>query len=426
MQPKYITVTDTRQPAARDGLIWLQRWALLWESPILSMLLALVAYTLIALQNGSLSHASPFAYYNYLADAFLHGQLYLRLNPPRTIDLSLFEGHYYLYWSPFPAILLMPFVALFGVQFSDIIFTIGIAGLNVLLVALLLRRAAREKVVELSQLQRGLLVMFFTLGTVHITLAPYGRIWSTGQLVGFCCVALAYLAALSLRGRAAFVLAGLALAGALLTRNHLVFAGVWPAWYLLHRHWQASWQRRLIYVLTGLLPIVLAIALLGAYNWLRFGSVFDNGIAYHQMAQVFVSDFQRYGAFNLYYLPTNLLYQYIAYPFPLHGTTFQGGSLFLLSPVFSAVFWGIVVGRPRWSVLILLGTILLVNIPILLLMGTGWVQFGPRYTLDFTVPLLLLTALGVRRWPTWVLALLTVISIITYLIGTLYLGRTLA
>ena len=422
MQRKYISVSDVRPADARDPWIWLQRWVLLWEHPVLSMLLALVLYTALASLHGPVWRVSPFSYYNYLADAFLHGQLHLRLIPPTTHDLSPFGGRYYLYWAPLPAILLMPFVALFGMQFSDIVFTIGIAALNVLLVALLLRYACREGVVRLSRLQRGLLVVFFALGTVHVTLAPYGRVWFTGQLVGFFCVALAYLAAIGLSGRSAFAFTGLALAGALLTRNHLILAGLWPACYLLHQHWSASWRRRLSCILAGLSPIVLATALLGAYNWLRFASLFDNGIAYHQMSPVFVSDFRRYGVFNLHYLPANLFYQYLAYPFPLRATTWQGGSLFLLSPVFFAVFWGIAAGTPRWSAWVLLGTILLVAAPILLLMGTGWVQFGPRYTLDFTVPLLLLIALGVRRWPTWVLALLTAISIITYLIGTFYFG----
>jgi hypothetical protein len=58
-------------------------------------------------------------------------------------------------------------------------------------------------------------------------------------------------------------------------------------------------------------------------------------------------------------------------------------------------------------------------------MGTGWRQFGPRYTLDFTVPLLLLTAQGIRRWPLWVLGLHTLITVLHYLIGAFYLGTVL-
>lgn len=424
MQPKYDVSTDLRPVGVGLSWDWLRRAALLWEHPIASMVLALVLYSALALWHGALWHTSAFAYYNYLAAALLHGQLHLTVLPPSTHDLSLFQGRYYLYWPPLPAVLLMPFVALFGVHFSDVAFTVGIAALNVALVALLLRYACLRRVIRLSRLQRGLLVLFFAAGTVHTTLAPNGRVWFTGEIVGFGCVALAYLAALSRTGRSAFALTGLALAGALLTRNHLVFAGLWPAWYLVDRHRAVGWRRLLNYTLAGSAPIILAVALLGAYDWLRFGNLLDNGIAYHQMDPVFVSDFRRYGAFSLHYLPINLFYQYVAYPFPLHATTFEGGSLFLLSPVFFAVFWGITRGRPRWSALVLLATILLVNIPILLLMGTGWVQFGPRYTLDFTVPLLLLTALGVRRWPIWLLALLVAISIMSYLIGTLYFATS--
>jgi hypothetical protein len=426
MRPRYSFALDTEAVSVRPAWDRLRAWASLWEHPLWSALLALLVYGGLTSLHSPIWRFSAFPYYNYLADAFLHGRLDLRLIPPATHDLSLFQGRYYLYWSPLPALVLAPFVALFGVQFSDIAFTVALGALDVLLVALVLRHACVRRVIRLSRLQRSLLVLFFAFGTVHITLAPYGRVWFTGQLIGFGCVALAYLAALSRGGRTAFALTGLALAGALLTRNHLVLAGLWPACYLLHRHRAVGWRRLASYALAGSLPILVAIWLLGAYNWARFGSLFENGIAYHQMALNFASDFQRYGAFSLHYLPTNLFYQYVAYPFPLHATTFIGASLFLLSPVFFAAFWGIAAARQRWSAWALAATVLLTDIPILLLMGTGWIQFGPRYTLDFTVPLLLLTALGVRRWPTWVLALLTALSIVQYLIGALYFGQFFA
>jgi hypothetical protein len=169
----------------------------------------------------------------------------------------------------------------------------------------------------------------------------------------------------------------------------------------------------------GGIPVVSAIILFGVYNTLRFGSAFDNGLAHHQMSSLFRTDYQRYGAFSLHYLPTNLFYQYIAYPLPLRRTSAMGGSLFLLSPVFLASLWALVHGRPRWSVTALLVTILLTATPIVLLMGTGYKQFGPRYTLDFTIPLLLLTAVGLRCWSTRVLGILTGISVIHYIIGTM-------
>ena len=78
------------------------------------------------------------------------------------------------------------------------------------------------------------------------------------------------------------------------------------------------------------------------------------------------------------------------------------------------------------SKLILATAILLTATPIFLLMGTGWVQFGPRYTLDFTLPLLMLTAIGIRKWPGWVITILVLVSIVHYIVGTLFLSGFLA
>jgi hypothetical protein len=323
-----------------------------------------------------------------------------------------------------PAILMMPVVAIFGRDFSDILFTIVLGGVNVGLLAWLLRSASLTGVARLTRIQRALLVLTFALGTVFYTLAPRGRVWFTGQLVAFFFMLWVYLAAIRLRGGAAFFFTGLALSGALLTRSHLALAGIWPAYWLVRNARLTGGgrsalpvRRLLVYCGIGLLPVVMGVAGMAAYNAARFGSLFDFGLNYHQMATPFEEDFARYGAFHLHYLPTNFFYQYIAYPLPVRDETFMGGSLFLLTPVFFGAFWGLVRGRPRSSVFFLLLTILMIDLPILLLMGTGWIQFGPRYTLDFTIPLLLLTSMGIRRWPLWVLSLLAGVSIVHYQIG---------
>lgn len=268
-------------------------------------------------------------------------------------------------------------------------------------------------------------MLFFALGTVHVTLASFGRVWFTSQIVAFGCVAAAYLAALSLEGRRAFVWTGVAIAAATLTRSHLFLAGIWPFVYLALRQRPSGWRRVTHHILIGLLPIVAAAGLLGLYNWSRFGNPLDNGIAYHQMAEMFVADYRQYGYFNLHYIPVNLFFQYLAYPLPYNALTFMGGGLFWLSPLFIAAFTGLVHGRPRWLVWTLILTIGLVATPILLLMGTGWEQFGPRYTLDFTLPLLMLTALGMQRWPLWLVRLLVLLSILQYAIGLMYWGSWL-
>jgi hypothetical protein len=320
----------------------------------------------------------------------------------------------------------MPFIAFFGVNFSDILLNICVAGLNTSLVALLLRRMTALELLNLTRAQRGWLVIVFALGSVHLTLAPYGRVWSTSQLLGLFFLILAYITAVTFDGRKAFALAGVTLAATLLTRTHMIFAGVWPSAYLLYRYKSVrAICLRNVVLLAG--PVGLGCALLAAYNWFRFGNVLDSGLNYHLMANEFVNDFNRYGAFSLNYVPTNLFYQYLAYPFPPHARTFYGGSLFLLTPVFFAAFWAVKNrGKSRSSAWVLLASIVIVQVPILTLMGTGWVQFGPRYSIDFILPLLLLTAMGVEHWSPSILAILTIVSVLHYLLGTLYFGAYLA
>jgi len=401
----------SRRDTLGTGVRLASAWARVWAQPQWAGLLALLIYGAVAEIHRPLLVATSAAYYNYLADAFMHGQLWLRQVPPQTLDLVLYHGHYSLYWGPLPSLLLLPLVALFGVGFSDVLTTAVVGALNVALVAAILQAATARRVVRLTRRQRGLLVLFFALGTVQLPLAPQGRVWAIDQLVGFACVALAYLAALRYRGWWAFGLTGVALAGAVLTRDHLVLAGVWPAWYLAREHWGWRWRGLLARLGTAAAPIVGAVGLLGVYDWLRFGNILNNGIPYHQMNVAFRADYARYGFFSLHYVPINLYYQYVFYPLPLRPESTMGGSLLLMSPVFVLAGVGVVRGWRQGSTWALVSSIVLVNLPILLLMGTGWMQYGPRYTLDFTVPLLLLTALGVRRVPHWTLALLTVVSI---------------
>jgi len=395
------------------------RFILLFENPLFASIFAFVIYLALATAKGSPFRVTETAYFNYLADSFLHGQLHLRLLPATLYDLSVFNGHYYLYWPPMPAIVLMPFVAVFGVNFSDVFFTIVVAAINVGVVALLLRAANDEKLIGIDELSRALLVLFFAFGTVQITLAPLGRVWFTAQQLGFLFVGLAYLAALRLNGRWAFFVTGLLIACAVLTRNHLLFTAIWPAWHLLRKNWDIR-PRPYSWVVLFILPLLVLGSLFLAYNLTRFGNPLELGIKYHRMNQRFVEDYQQYGAFNIHYLPTNFFYQYIRYPFPFTEETLMGGSLFLLSPVFFLIFPGLVYRYRSVDTWILMASVLATSIPILLLMGTGWVQFGPRYTLDFTVPLLLLTARGVQFVSKRILVLFVLIAIVQYFIGTFF------
>ena len=399
---------------------------LILEKPLAAFLFALIIYFFLSMSGGSPFRVREYAYFNYLADAFLHGQLHLRLLPSNLHDLSFFNDQYFLYWPPMPAVFLMPFVAIFGVNFSDVFFNVVIASANVAAIAALLRAADRKGLITLDAKYRAALVFFFALGTVHVVVALFGKVWFTAQLIGFLMVALAYLCALELEGAISFLAVGTFMACAMLTRNHLLFTGIWPAYYLITKNWNNR-PKLYGYVLIALTPPLIGGLLFLGYNYARFGSPFDLGIAYHLMAPLFQADYQKYGAFNTYYIPINFYFQYIYYPIAdllnPNDNLFMGGSLFLLSPVFFFAFRGLLRERKNPNNWMLTVSILATSIPILLLMGTGWVQYGPRYTLDFTVPLLLLTAYGIQPVSRRLLFWLIAISIIQYIPGIIFFAK---
>lgn len=389
----------------------------LFESPIGAGLIAFLVYSIISIWTGRFFSISRFPYYNYLADAFLHGNIWFRLSPPDTHDLIFFQGKYSIYQAPLPAIIIMPLVLIFGVGLSDVVYNLLFASVNIGLLAYFLRLANRNKIIDLSKAKRAILICLFMVGSVYFTQVITGRVWNTALILGFTFVLLAYIFAFTFNGKKAWFLTGLAISAAMLTRNHLVFTGIFPIVYLLVHQRPKTWLYLFKNFSLAALPVAIGLGIILAYNQLRFGNPVENGIKYHLMAPFFFESFQKYGAFNFHYVPINIYYQYFFYPLPLRADSAMGGSLFLLSPLFFGIFTAFIKRNRTWHSWVLLLTILITNIPILLLMGTGWTQFGPRYTLDFSVPLLLLTAIGIQSWKTPLMIVFTVISIIQYFLG---------
>lgn len=407
-------------PSPRLGEIF-QRSLLLWGKPISAALLAGLIFLGISATAGPPWRTSNSPYFNLLADAFLHGQLHLRLVPENPLDLSIFQGRYYLYWGPLPALAALPLVALFGVNVSDVLQTLVFAALTVGLFAALLQAANQRGLIDLTPLQRALLVLFFALGTAFTPLTESGLVWLELQVVTLGVIFFTCLAAIKYEDRKAFFLTGCGLSAILLTRPSAGFVGLFLGAYLLQRYWHAGLRRWLGYCLAAGLPLLLSGVIYGLYNYYRFGSPLDNGLTHHIMSVFFFEDYKQYGYFNLHFIPANFYYTYIFYPYDVLAgkISAKGGSLFLLSPLFFAALYALWQERRSLHTWTLLGAIVLTNLPILTLMGPGSFQFGPRYTLDFFAPLLLLTAMGMKRWPNWLVGLLVAISILQYLLGTL-------
>lgn len=401
----------------------------IWSSPLKSGIAAAMAYALMAAlfcTNGLGQSRHP--YFIYLAESFLSGRLDLLATPAEIDDLTLYLGRYYLYWPPLPAIAFLPLVAAFGSGVSDASLNIIFGGLNVSLVSMLLSTLNERGIARLPAEKRAWLTFFFAFGTVHLTLAPYARVWYTSQVVSVAPLAAAYLLALRAPLRWAPAAAGLMVACAFLTKNTMLFAAAWVPWYLLAvRSKEGGYSVKWI-AMTFLVPVAGGLATQAGYNYLRFGNLLETGLTYHLMSEGLKEDYARYGAFNLHYLPQNLFYNFITVPYAWlfrqesHALGFwMGGSLFVMSPPFLLAFAGI---ARRWSShgKALAFGCLTGLVPMLFLMGTGCVQFGPRYTLDVVVPLLMATAMGLGSMRTKSLARLVLLSVVMYLPGAILLG----
>ena len=387
-----------------------------------AFLVALAVYLLRAAVAPPRLGPTPFAYFNYLADAFLHGQLHLRLPTEATRDLVFYAGQVYLYWPPFPAVVLLPLVALFGVGVSDVLVTVVIGALTVALIAELLVVLDRVGLAPLTAERRAILVLTCAFGSVLLIMAPAGTVWSTSQVIGIACVLLATIAGLKWRGPAGYLAVGVGLGCALATRVGLLFSGVWLAYYLLRRDYRRPYGPRqwLALATWAVGPVALTALLLGWYNVARFGSPLELGIPWHKMGELFREDYARYGMFNLHYLPTNLYYQFVAYRL-FTPDQWKGSGLFWMTPVFLGALYAVWRDRRDGLVWALVLSAALIYVPIGLLMGSGFFSFGPRYLLDLFVPLLVLTARGIREWRLGVLRVLMYISCATYLLGSIML-----
>jgi len=301
--------------------------------PRIAGLVALIIYFIRGLVAPRNLAATNESYFNYLADAFLHGQLALRLMPPSSVDLVEYTGRTYLYWPPFPAILVAPLVSIFGVAVSDIVYTAVFGAISIALLARLLTALDETDIAPLTVERRAFLVTALAFGSVIFILAPAGGVWFSAQIIGWGCVLIATIAALMYRSHWGYLIVGVALACATATRIGLLFNGVWLAYYLLRRDWRQPLRRRITAIVAALGPVLTAIALLGWYNHARFGSLTEMGLPWHKMNPLFREDFARYGAFNLHYLPTNLYYQFVAYPLFEGNNWAMGGGLFWMTPI---------------------------------------------------------------------------------------------
>ena len=380
--------------------------------------LLLFGFTLVVylLASGSmLSHQSLAPHFVYQAHAFLHGQLALAVDRPPNLNDWVFEnGHWYVSFPPFPAVVMMPFVALAGLAFNDVIFTIVFGALNVAL----FYRLARNVDPARPEWDHAIFALVLGFGTLAFSCAIRGEVWFTAETLGVTLTLLYLLAAHEAKHP---VLAGLALGCAAITRTPLAFSFVFFLAEALSVSGEPGLQRgvaqgreqglrlqvqllagRLRAALPRLVPFALAVIAVGipmaAMNAARFGNPGEFGHS-HLYANRVNQQIQQFGLFHYAFLERNLHSAFTRLPeisfHPLKiGFNGEGLSLFVTTPLFFFLLWPR--EKPRLHRALWL-TVALVAIPGFFYQNSGWYQFGFRFSLDYTPYLVLLLALGHRE-----------------------------
>jgi len=119
---------------------------------------------------------------------------------------------------------------------------------------------------------------------------------------------------------------------------------------------------------------------------------------------------ERYGLFSYHYLERNLAVAFTLLPeLPGHAPWIQisgqGLALWITTPAFVLLLWPReknALHRALWI------TVACVAVPTFFYQNSGWVQFGYRFSLDYTVFLVMLLAIGGRRFGTATRALIVV------------------
>lgn len=313
----------------------------------------------------------------YLADAFLHGRVWLDVRLGYQ-DVIIRDGHVLVPFAPFPAIALMPIVAIVGPVIADQWET----GINAALAASTVGLAwwFAGRVGVRSLVDRFFLGLLLGFSTQIWWVTTRGGVWHTGQLIA---TILTLACLIELWGSRRAWLIGLLAGAAFLTRAPLAFAIPFYALLLAgDRIWEPRrWPwRAWVELAAGVVP---SLAFFFWYNAARFGSPFESGYGLALLPD-WLEQQRKLGLFSTAHLRMNIDYLFLKVPqriaeFPYFQPDGLGMSIFITSP---GLLYAV---RARWResrTWWLAGAALLVLIPTLLYYGGGWLQYGYRYALD--------------------------------------------
>ncbi|MGZ6130409.1 MAG: hypothetical protein ACXWLF_00190 [Myxococcaceae bacterium] len=317
---------------------------------------------------------------------------------------ALPTDRWYVSFPAFPAVLMLPFVAVNGYQLNDTSFGVILGALAITLFYTLARTLARRGELLRTEGEAVLLAAVLGFGTLLFSCAIRGEVWFLAEVLGVVLTCLYLRAAV---GASRPVLAGVLWSMATLTRTPLVFTGLFfllevltpgPTGRLQQLREALGnprpWLKPVLGFAAGAVPLALLAML---FNLARFGSPADFGHRFLYDNRVNV-DIDAHGLFSPAYLGRNLEAAFLMFP-RVQWSPFrlsydpQGLSMLLTMPWLVLLVFPRTRPRLHWPVWL---TVAVCALPGLFYQNTGYMQFGFRFSLDYTPYLVLL--LGLSGW----------------------------
>ena len=280
------------------------------------------------------------SYYDKLANSFSEGHLYINIKPDPALlasanpytpgkrptiqndvwDMSFYDGKFYLYWGPVPALLLVPIKLIYGAKIPDNYLVFFFYSMLLVVISLLIIKLWRKLypnvpawAVYISIILIGLIApilwsisepniydaavgaaQFFFMGGIYWVISAFDK----EQRISNICL----------------FLAGLFWVGAVGSRALYAVTITPPAilaviWIIRNSHNLEAKRKLFLNIFSLGFPLTIGAAILAWYNWARFGSPLEFGLRY----QISIWDLNQ--LYSLLYLPRYILSNLIVYLF---------------------------------------------------------------------------------------------------------------
>jgi 4-amino-4-deoxy-L-arabinose transferase-like glycosyltransferase len=320
-------------------------------------------------------------------------------------EIVPYNGLYYVVYPPMPAVLLAPFVAIFGTGVDQTLMSISLACLAVAAIWLLLKKIGSNGSKALW------LTALFGFGTCFWYVASVGSSWYIEHVIAVLFLTLAIIAALYQKNP---FFVGLLLGVAFLARLPVILS--FPFFLLLIYSQNSTWRLRFKQAALFFVGLGIFVGIYELYNFGRWGVFSDLG--YSLIPGLTEDPYYTLGIFNVSYIPRHIYAIFFQGPnlvesFPYFQPNWMGLGLFFTTPAFIYIFKGPWTRLAKYA-----GLAVLCILPVLITHGTvGFTQFGYRFSLDFTPFLILLAAKGMRENLGWEEKALIILSILINLWG---------